>query len=64
MRPDGGTFTIMRFPETNLHDKVYMEYPTGEHFADMPEDAGHYSAVTERLSVAGTPPRPDHGDPG
>ena len=33
-----------------------MEYPTGEHFAGMPEDAGHSSAVTERLPVAGAPP--------
>jgi hypothetical protein len=32
------------------------EYPTGEHFVDMPEDAGHCSAVMERLSVAGAPP--------
>ena len=52
---DGGTFTIMRFPEIN-HDVVYMRYPTGEHFAGMPEDAGHYGAVMERLSVAGAPP--------
>ena len=36
---DGGTFTIVWFPETNLHNVVYMEYPTGEHFAGMPEDA-------------------------
>lgn len=33
-----------------------MEYLTGEHFAGMPEDAGHCSAVMERLPVAGTPP--------
>ena len=33
-----------------------MEYPAGEHFAGMPEDARHYSAVMERLSVAGPPP--------
>jgi hypothetical protein len=46
----------MRFPEPNLHDVVCMEYLTGEHFIDMPEDAGHYSAVMERLPVAGTPP--------
>lgn len=53
---DGGTFTIMRFPGTNLRDVVYMEYLTGEHFANRPEDAGHYSAVMERLPVAGPPP--------
>ena len=53
---DGGTFTIIRFPETNLHDAGCMEYPTGEHFAGMPEDADHYRAVMEHLSVAGAPP--------
>jgi Domain of unknown function (DUF5753) len=53
---DGGTFTIVRFPETNLHDVVYMEYLTGEHFVDMPEDVDHPSAVMARLSGAGAPP--------
>jgi hypothetical protein len=53
---DGGTFTITRFPETNIHDVACMEYLTGEHYADIPEDAGHYSAVMERLPVARTPP--------
>jgi hypothetical protein len=46
----------MRFPQINLHDMVYMQYPAGEHFAGMPEDAGHYSAVMERFPVAGAPP--------
>jgi hypothetical protein len=35
---------------------VCTEYLTGEHFAGMPEDAGHYSPVTERLPAVGTPP--------
>jgi hypothetical protein len=35
-----------------------MPYLTGEHLAGMPEDAGHHSAVTERLPAAGTPPDP------
>ncbi|HEX6519421.1 MAG TPA: hypothetical protein VF070_05310 [Streptosporangiaceae bacterium] len=34
---------------------VYMEYLTGEHFAGLPDDAGHHSAVTERLPAAATP---------
>jgi hypothetical protein len=33
-----------------------MKYPTGEHFPGMPEDAGHYSAVMERLPAVGAPP--------
>ena len=53
---DGGAFTIMRFPETDLPDVVYMEYLTGAHYIDKPEDVERYAAVMERLSVAGTSP--------
>ncbi len=53
---DGGAFTIMRFPETDLPDVVYMEYLTGAHYIDKPEEVERYAAVMERLSVAGTSP--------
>lgn len=53
---DGGTFTITRFPETNVPEMVYMEYLTGEHFVDKSEEVSRYAAVMERLSVAGTSP--------
>jgi hypothetical protein len=53
---DGGAFTIMRFPETDLPDVVYMEYLTGAHYIDKPEEVERYAAVMERLSVAGTAP--------
>jgi hypothetical protein len=53
---DGGAFTIMRFPETDLPDIVYMEYLTGAHYIDKPEEVERYAAVMERLSVAGTSP--------
>jgi transcriptional regulator with XRE-family HTH domain len=49
---DGGAFTIMRFPETDLPDVVYMEYLTGAHYIDKPEEVERYAAVMERLSVA------------
>ncbi len=35
---EGGAFTIMRFPETDLPDMVYMEYLTGAHYIDKPEE--------------------------
>ena len=54
---DGGAFTIMRFPESDLPDVVYMQYLTGAHYIDKPEEVMRYAAVMERLSVAGT--RPD-----
>jgi hypothetical protein len=53
---EGGTFTIMRFPETDLPDIVYMEYLTGAHYIDKAEEVERYAAVMERLSVAGTSP--------
>jgi hypothetical protein len=53
---DGGAFTIMRFPETDLPDVVYMEYLTGAHYIDKPEEVERYAAVMERLSVACTSP--------
>jgi hypothetical protein len=53
---DGGSFTIMRFPEADLPDMVYMEYLTGALYLDKPDEVERYAAVMERLSVAGTPP--------
>ena len=53
---EGGAFHIMRFPETDLPDVVYMEYLTGAHYIDKPEEVERYAAVMERLSVAGTSP--------
>jgi hypothetical protein len=53
---EGGAFTIMRFPEADLPDMVYMEYLTGAHYIDKPDEVEVYAAVMERLSVAGTSP--------
>jgi transcriptional regulator with XRE-family HTH domain len=53
---EGGAFTIMRFPEADLPDMVYMEQLTGALYLDKPEDVERYAAVMERLSVAGTSP--------
>ena len=53
---EGGAFTIMRFPEADLPDMVYMEYLTGALYLDKPDEVERYAAVMERLSVAGTAP--------
>jgi hypothetical protein len=53
---EGGAYTIMRFPETDLPDIVYMEYLTGAHYIDKPDEVERYAAVMERLSVAATSP--------
>jgi hypothetical protein len=53
---EGGAFSIMRFPEADLPDMVYVEYLTGALYIEKPEEVERYAAVMERLSVAGTPP--------
>ncbi len=54
---DGGAFTIMRFPEIDQPDVVYMEYLTGAHYVDKPEEVERYAAVMDHLlSVAVTTP--------
>ncbi len=53
---EGGAFTIMRFPEIDLPDVVYMEYLTGAHYIDKPEEVERYAAAMDHLSVAGTSP--------
>jgi len=54
--PDGGAFTVMRFPELDRPDVVYVEYLTGANYVDKPEEVARYAGVLERLSVAGTSP--------
>ncbi len=53
---EGGAYTIFRFPEIDLPDVVYMEYLTGAHYIDKPDEVERYAAVMERLSVAATSP--------
>lgn len=53
---DGGAFTILRFPETDLPDVTCTEYLTGEHYIDEPEEVDRYAEAMERLATAGTSP--------
>jgi transcriptional regulator with XRE-family HTH domain len=53
---EGGTFTVMRFPEADMADIVYIEQLTGALYLDKREDVERYSEVMERLSVKGTSP--------
>ena len=55
MRPNK-IVSLMRFPEADLPDMVYMEYLTGALYLDKPDEVERYAAVMERLSVAGTSP--------
>jgi transcriptional regulator with XRE-family HTH domain len=53
---EAGAFTIMRFPEEDLPDVVYLEQLTSAIYLDKREDVDRYSEVMELLSVESEPP--------
>jgi transcriptional regulator with XRE-family HTH domain len=53
---ESGAFTIMRFPDEDLPDVVYLEQLTSALYLDKREDVERYSEVMERLSVESEPP--------
>jgi transcriptional regulator with XRE-family HTH domain len=53
---ESGSFTIMRFPEFDLPDVVYLEQLTSALYLDKREDAERYTEVMELLSVESAPP--------
>ena len=53
---EGGAFTVMRFPEPELPDVVYIEQLTSALYLDKREDVEKYSEVMEKLSVESEPP--------
>ncbi len=53
----GGPFSIMRFPERELPDVVYMEQLTSALYLDKVADSEHYVKVMDRLSVQAEQPR-------
>jgi transcriptional regulator with XRE-family HTH domain len=51
----GGPFSILRFPEPDLPDVVYLEQLTSALYLDKHEDTDHYLAVMERLCLEALP---------
>ncbi|MEU4829487.1 helix-turn-helix transcriptional regulator [Streptosporangium sp. NPDC023615] len=47
----GGPFSILRFPEQDLPDVVYMEQLTSALYLDKVEETDHYMRVMDRLCV-------------
>jgi transcriptional regulator with XRE-family HTH domain len=47
----GGPFTILRFPEPDLPDKVYLEQLNSALYLDDPDDVIDYMAVMDQLCV-------------
>ncbi|NUR87783.1 MAG: transcriptional regulator, partial [Nonomuraea sp.] len=53
----GGSFSILRFPERELPDVVYMEQLTSALYLDKPADSDHYMEVMDRLSIQALEPK-------
>jgi hypothetical protein len=53
---ESGPFAIMRFPEFDLPDVVYVEQLTSALYLDKREDVERYTEVMERLSADSAPP--------
>jgi hypothetical protein len=52
----GGAFSILRFPDVELPDVVYMEQLTSSLYLDKRDDVDQYAAAMERLCVEAEPP--------
>ncbi|BCB83623.1 helix-turn-helix domain-containing protein [Phytohabitans suffuscus] len=52
----GGAFSILRFPDAELPDVVYMEQLTSALYLDKRDDVDQYAAAMERLCVEAEPP--------
>lgn len=52
----GGAFTILRFPEQDLPDVVYVEQLTSALYLDKREDVDSYAEAMEVLCVEAEPP--------
>jgi transcriptional regulator with XRE-family HTH domain len=53
---EAGAFAIMRFPEADLPDVVYLEQLTSALYLDKRDDVEKYTEVMERLSVESESP--------
>jgi transcriptional regulator with XRE-family HTH domain len=52
----GGSFTILRFPDPDMPDVVYIEHLTSALYLDRAEDADSYAAAVSRLFIEAAPP--------
>jgi hypothetical protein len=52
----GGAFTILRFPDQDLPDVVYIEQLTSALYLDKRDDVDLYAEAMERLCVEARPP--------
>jgi uncharacterized protein DUF5753/helix-turn-helix protein len=52
----GGAFTLLRFPDQDLPDVVYVEQLTSAVYLDKRDDVEAYAAAMERLCIEAEPP--------
>ncbi|NUS00149.1 MAG: helix-turn-helix domain-containing protein [Kribbellaceae bacterium] len=52
----GGSFSILRFPDSDLPDTVYIEHLTSALYLDKLDELDQYTAAMESLCVAAPPP--------
>jgi transcriptional regulator with XRE-family HTH domain len=53
---EGGAFSVLRFPDRDLPDVVYVEQLASALYLDKREDVDRYTAVMERLCSVSTTP--------
>ena len=51
-----GSFSVLRFPEEDLPDVVYLEHLTSASYLSKPEEVDRYLHVMESLCVRAAPP--------
>ncbi|TDU84435.1 helix-turn-helix protein [Kribbella voronezhensis] len=56
----GGAFSVLRFPQADLPDVVYLEHVTSALYLDKRDDVDAYTHILDTLAVAG--PRPQEAE--
>jgi hypothetical protein len=51
-----GSFSVLRFPEDELPDLVYLEHLTSALYLNKPEEVDQYLHVMESICVRAAPP--------
>ncbi|HET8661484.1 MAG TPA: DUF5753 domain-containing protein, partial [Micromonosporaceae bacterium] len=52
----GGPFTIMRFPDQEIPDIVYIEHLASALYLDKPEETNDYAVMMDELCIEAEPP--------
>jgi hypothetical protein len=52
----GGSYTMLRFPDQDLPDVIFVEQLTSGLYLDKRDDVDRYAAAMERLCVEAQPP--------